>query len=768
MQDLKGRRVQDVIVRGNSQVPTAVIRNQIRSRPGDAFDPATVAEDYQRVFGLRKFANVEARAEPTPTGGVNVIFVVTEQRQIKAIRFRGAAEVAEPTLRAAIDVREGDAIDGFRISLARTAIEGLYREQNYALAHVTVDEDALSRDGVLIFNIVEGPAVRIRKIRFVGATSYTNDKLKDQIKSGTYLFIFSPGRYNPEQIEDDVASIRRFYESKGFFDVRVGRKIIWSPDLSEVQIDFLIDEGPHYKVDKVTFQRVAGDTVAPSSALGIPEAELRSRLKLLEGANYDNEALQRDVREIVRSYSNKFGYIYFPGSDDPDYLRVETRNVFRREPGKVELIYRIHEGKEFRLGNIYVKGNYKSQDKLVYRDFRDLVPGERFNSALMQDAAERIRRRPYFQNVSVTPIGNDPNVRDLLVEVVEQRTAQFNIGAGVNSNGGLLGNLTFEQRNFDIGNPPASLGELFSERAFTGAGQNFKASFEPGTIFSGAYVRFSEPFLFDQNIGFTNEFYLRNRIREAYDDRRLGDTVGFEYRYNYNLSVGMSLRGETVKIHGIEDERNRPEEILEGRGKSTLTSVGLQGRYETIDFGLFPTRGTVTTLKWENVGALGGDHAFNRYTLGFEAYQTIGEDLLDRKTVLSFRGGTGYIAGSAPFFERFYGGGIGSMRGFQFRGISPRAGREDDPIGGEFYFNGTVEVGFPISGDNIRGVVFTDFGTVEPDVRFGNVRTAAGFGVRVLLPFLGQAPLAIDFAYPLTKESQDETQYVSFSFGFIQ
>ena len=768
MTQLKGRRIDQVIIRGNTMVRTSDISNQIRIRPGDAFNLAAVNEDIQRIFAQRKFANVEAKVEETATGGVNLVFVVTEQRLITDVRFRGVTKLDEATLRAAIDIRKGEAIDGFRISLARSSIESVYRDKNFALAHVSVDDDLLSREGAVVFTVVEGPAVRVRKINFKGNDSIPDGKLSDQVKSSTYLFIFSAGKYEPDQVEADAVAVRRYYESKGFFDARVGRKLIWSPDLSELQIDFVIDEGQRYTIDKVTFQRVTGDSVGPASSLGVAEQTLRERMKLLEGAKYDAETLQRDVREVVRAYSARYGYIYMPGSDDPDYFRVDTRQIFRTEPGKVELIYRIHEGREFIVGNIFVKGNYKSKDKLVWRDFRDLVPGEQFNSAELQDATERLRRRPYFQTVTVTPIGTEPNVRDLLVEVTEQRTASFNIGAGINSNGGLLGNLTFEQRNFDIGNWPASPGDLFSERSFTGAGQNFRASFEPGTRQSSAYVRFSEPYLFDQPLGFTNEAYLRTRVREDYDDRRLGDTVGLEYRFNYNFAVGVSVRGENVKIHNIDNEADRPPEVVEARGKHPLTSAGLSLRYETIDFGLFPTRGTVTTLKWESAGALGGEYSFNRYTLGFEAYHLLGEDLLERKTVLSFRGGTGYIAGGAPFFERFYGGGIGSVRGFQFRGISPRDGRDEDPIGGEFFFNGTLEVGYPIAGDNIRGVVFVDSGAVEADTRIGTIRTSVGAGVRVSLPFLGQAPLAIDFAYPLVKDRQDETQLISFSFGFIQ
>jgi outer membrane protein insertion porin family len=170
-------------------------------------------------------------------------------------------------------------------------------------------------------------------------------------------------------------------------------------------------------------------------------------------------------------------------------------------------------------------------------------------------------------------------------------------------------------------------------------------------------------------------------------------------------------------------------------------------------------------LGWESFGAIGGDFTFQRFTLGWDGYKTLYEDLLDRKTILALHGDAGYITGDAPFFERFYGGGIGSVRGFQFRGISPRSGPDDDRVGGDFSLFGSAEVSFPLTGDNLRGVVFVDAGTVEEDFEFGTIRTSVGAGIRLVLPFLGQTPIAVDLAYPITKDDDDDTQIISFSFG---
>jgi outer membrane protein insertion porin family len=166
---------------------------------------------------------------------------------------------------------------------------------------------------------------------------------------------------------------------------------------------------------------------------------------------------------------------------------------------------------------------------------------------------------------------------------------------------------------------------------------------------------------------------------------------------------------------------------------------------------------------------LGGDYFFQKFEANWDRYFQLQEDLTERRTVLRLHAGVGYITGDSVFFERFYGGGIGNVRGFRYRGISPRAGLSEDPIGGEFAFSSTAEVGFPLVGELIRGVVFADVGMVEPELEIGTIRSSVGAGVRVILPLGAQRlPLAVDFGFPMSSDSQDETQLISFSFGLTQ
>jgi len=757
-QQYAGRNIDAVIVRGNTQVQTPVILNLIRTHEGDKFDPSTVVEDYQRIYDRTKLlANVEARIQPTETG-VIVIFVVTEQRQIKDVVIKGNRRLDDDDLRPVLELHKGQAIDAFKINLAAESMEKLYREKNYTYAHV---QPVIGIDGTVTFNVVEGPQVDITMIDFIGNNTFSTWRLKDEVKSKYKIFLIRPGTYEPQTVDDDVAAVAHFYQDKGFFDVRVGRKITMNDDWGQMELTFVIDEGPRYYIDRVIFNYIGAATV--------PEGVIRPNLNLVEGTAYDKDVLERDKRAIVKAYSKAGGYVYDqqPGQvPNPLYLNIRTKQVYKKDPGHIDLVYSISEGRQFRLGRILIKGNTKTKDNVILREMR-MRPGQMYDSNEVTDALDRLRGLPYFDKTSIrmTPIGDDPEVRDLLVEVDEARTSQISAGVGVNSNRGMGANLSYEQKNADITNVPHSLGEFFSDKAFTGAGQDLYGSFNPGTQATTAVLQFSEPWIFDQPYGFTGRVELNDQIRENYDDDRAGGSVTFSKRFNYQDSVGVTLSGYDVNITHLNDPTDRALEIQEGQGHHTLSGVGVAAQHDTTNHGPLTYRGTDTVIGFTQYGAMGGTVTYDRVSFSFSDYETLTEDLLDRRTVLESRINVGDDLTNAPFYERFYGGGFGSVRGFQYRGITPRDFVSGDRLGGNFAATGTEQVSFPLAEDVLRGVLFADYGDVEPSAEIGTIRTSVGFGVRITIPFLGQIPIALDFGFPITKAKQDDTQILSFSFG---
>ena len=751
---LAGRPVDAIEIRGNREVSSALIQNVIRTRIGQPLDPATVQNDFQRIFGLRRFAAVEAKLEPTASGVV-VVFVVVEQRVIREIAFTGNTRLEATALRDAIGIETGQAVDNFLLAQAKRAISTAYLKKNHPFAHATVDNDALAKDGRLVFNIIEGPNSRVRNIDFVGNNSFSEFRLKSQIRSRAWVWLIRPGSLDLELLDDDVAAVRDYYRSKGFFDARVGRKIITSADQTYTQIDFVVDEGPRYVIDRVIFQ---GNSL-------VSETDFRAQIRTVEGKPYNQESLDRDLRRMIDLYS-PFGLIYDPNQADPDYLQIKPTPRFKLEPGKVDLVYDISEGKPFNVGNIDVRGNTRTQQKVILREFR-VAPGEKYNSTAVRRANERLRSLPLFSSVKITPVGNTPGERDLLVEVEEAKTALFTIGAGIDSNGGLAGNVTFEQRNFDITNFPRRFGEAFTDKAFIGAGQTLRISLEPGTKQTNASISLTEPYIFDQPYSLTTEAYFRDRVRDVYKDRRLGGRLRVGHRFNDSWSASVGLRGEQIDINSVQDRPVRAFDILDREGDNTITSLSFAVRRDTTNPGGIKYEGSNSQLSFESVGLLGGDDTFQKLIANFDWHFTLREDLTERRTTLSFYTETGYILGDSPFFERFYAGGIGSMRGFSFRGISPRSGPASDAVGGEFTATVSAEVGFPLYAETLRGVVFTDVGTVEDSLTIGTIRTSVGAGIRLTLPIFGQVPIAVDFAFPVTKDENDDAQVISFSLGFI-
>ena len=754
-----GRTVEAVRIIGNTQVSTSVILLLVRTREGEKFDPATVVGDYQRIYGqMKKFADVEARVQPTTTG-VIVIFVVTEQKQIQEIRYEGNVQIKTKELQDATEIKKEEAIDQFRINLGQQSIERLYREKNYPFVHVLWSPEELQSTGVLTFHITEGPQVRVRKIDFIGNNSFGAWKMKDQIKTGSYIFIFNPGKYDPEQVDEDVLSLAKFYKDKGFFDVRVGRKISRSPDMKSMQITFVIDEGVRYVVDQVSFE----------GNLTVSEGAFRKSIKDVEGIPYDKDVIDNDVRGMVKDYSASGGFIYQEQAGiqpNPEYLHINPEPYFEKEIGRVRLVYVINEGKEFRQGRILIKGNAKTQDKVILREIH-LRPGQKYNSTEVQEAQDRLRGLPEFSNVSISPVGDDPSVRDLLVDVTEQRTAQISAGVGVNSNGGFGGQLAYEQQNFDITNFPTSWGEVFSDRSFTGAGQDFQARFEPGTEGTDAEVSFVEPYLFDQPYSFSASGYYDSHIRPVYDDDRVGGSIGLGRRFNYIYSASVNFGGADVDIKNLELPLiDRALEIVDGAGHHTLTTVGFKLERDTTNHGQSVVyEGTDAWASFSDAGALGGTVNYDRIAFGLAGYQAIKEDLLGRRSVLELHMEGGDDPRKAPFYERFYGGGIGSIRGFEYYGVSPREGPASDAVGADFFMTGGAEYSFPLAEDFLRGVFFIDAGDYESSMHFGVIRTSVGFGFRLVLPILGRQPLALDFGFPITHSRTDNEQVLSFSFG---
>jgi outer membrane protein insertion porin family len=350
---------------------------------------------------------------------------------------------------------------------------------------------------------------------------------------------------------------------------------------------------------------------------------------------------------------------------------------------------------------------------------------------------------------------------DVMVE--EARTGRFMFGAGVNSDAGVTGQITIDERNFDLFGFPRSFSDIWSGRAWRGAGQGFRIEAMPGNQVQRYLVSFTEPYLFSTNVGLNVSAYLFDRGYFDWDENRVGGRLGLSYRLAPDLSVTGSLRMEDVDI---SDPRVLGvAELDEVIGSNDLYTGRITLRHDTRDMPFMPTEGHLIEMSFEQ--AFGefdyprGEVDYNRYFLIRERPDGSG------RHVLSASIGAGFSGSDTPLFENYFAGGFSTLRGFSFRGASPVVNTVT--VGGQFRLLGSFEYMMPLTADDmIRAVGFVDYGTVEQEIALegDNFRVAPGFGFRIAVPALGPAPLAFDFAFPVAKAPTDDEQVFSFFFGF--
>jgi outer membrane protein insertion porin family len=354
---------------------------------------------------------------------------------------------------------------------------------------------------------------------------------------------------------------------------------------------------------------------------------------------------------------------------------------------------------------------------------------------------------------------DDPAV-DMDVVLSENQTGRLMLGVAVNSDAGLVGQILLDEQSFDIMRPPTSWEDFVSGRAWRGGGQRLRIEAAPGTEVQRYLISFQEPYLFDSpySLGLSGSFFDR-RYRD-WDEQRLGGRVSLGYQWVENdLSTSISYRGEDVLVHDIAVPI---PELLEVEGHNAVHGFKWTLAHDTRDSAFLATEGHFLQLELEQVV---GSFQYPRAVLDARQYMLLNQRP-DRsgRHVLTLATRLGFSGDDTPVYDRFFAGGFSSLRGFDFRGASPVVSNVQ--VGGDFEWINTVEYLFPLTADDmIHGVAFCDFGTVNENVSLKDFRVAPGVGLRITVPAMGPAPIALDFAFPVAKADFDDTQVFSFSVG---
>lgn len=737
-----------------------MIREKIIEATGSVRKEAAITKvllDLQEAKVLFRYRYSEQAAGP---GQVRLIVEVEENIEVRSVKLVGAKGIDAKRIMTAVHTRVGQPLSLPVVHQDARRIESLYREDGYLFASVSAPAQG-HKNGVVIYEMEEGPLVRVRKVGFAGNYHYSEKKLASLLstKPRRLFGLLAKGVYSENILKEDIERIARFYRSEGYLNVVVGiGKTEFNEPRTEMYITIYIEEHELFHVGRISF----------AGARFFTEDEIKARMRLREKSPFKVSDYVADLATIKKMYA-EMAYI--------DTVVGETAEkptiVYHKDEPIVDLLFNITENQEVYVGNIHVRGNTYTQDKVIRREM-SFFPGQKFNMSEIEASRSRLARLGgyqdrYFQDVNIriappkeTRIENGRRVRDVFVELTESESfGRIRLGAAISSNEGLMGDISLIRPNFDIADLPKDARDMFVDRtAFLGAGQYFSISAQPGLRFSRYSVNFSEPYLFGTPTSMGLSLFMWDRERESFDEARRGFNTGFGRRLPKQYSVGLNFRVEQVNVENVSNSSPRDVKDVEGSNSLFGVKMSLSKDTRQIDRFFKPYSGYQSYASIEPVF---GGFDLVKFVFGSTRYRTIHENDAGYRHIIKLEGEIGLIAGDSPIYERYFLGGAGNLRGFDYRGVGPR--QMGDPVGGDTMMSGTIEYTFPVAGDTIRGVFFFDFGTVNSGTAdFGNIRASVGFGVRIFSQQI-PIPIALDFGFPLRADDGDDTQIVSFTIG---
>ena len=718
-------RVARIEVRGNRRIGADAILRVVRTRPGDVFLARGLSEDLRAVYGLGFFDDIRIEAEDGPDGKI-IAFVVAEKPTVRRIEFTGNRVFDDKELRENLTLRTGAVLSVPVIQANIRRIEALYRDKNYHNVQVSYETAPLDNNQADVNVLIsEGGRLRIRTIRFEGNRTYGEDALKDLMKTserGFWSWITSSGDLNRDDLNQDIARLTAFLHNNGFIEARVAEPVVRTEE-SGIDILIRIDEGARYRVGNV---RVVGDLIRS-------EAELREPLAIAGTEFYSREVVRNDALRLSDIYS------------DAGYAYADIAPIIERREGEriVDLAFRIVRGAPVRFERIRIGGNTKTRDKVIRRELR-VVEGGLYGGADLKRGIRNLRRLDFFEDIKVnTRRGSAEDLMILDIDVTEKPTGTFSFGGGFSSTEGVFAMASITQRN------------LF------GLGQILRFQAELGGITTRFILGFTEPWLFDIPLSAGFDLYKWERDYDTYDKESTGGALRFGYPI-FDFTRGfVTYRYDISNIANVSGDAAR--EIRELEGELVTSSVTAAIRYDSRDRAFNPTEGASHGASVEYAG-IGGDIGFTKVLADVGQYFPIVWNLVGH---LHAEGG--WVSENKgrvlPDYEKFYLGGINSLRGFDWRDVSVRD-EEGSAVGGFKYLQFNAELIFPLIKEaGLMGVAFFDTGGVfdeGEDIRLETFRESAGLGFRWYSPM---GPIRIEYGHILDRREGEDSGRWEFSMG---
>ena len=719
-------RIASISPKGNKRIDSGAILQKIGSKAGGAYNQATLREDLKAIYSMGYFDDVQISVTDTPQGK-DVVFTVIEKPVIASITFTGIDELKEEDVIGAANVKEHFTLNPAQVEAGREAILELYKSKGFYNTEVTTDISYPSDEGAVVeYLINEGSKVYIKEITFEGNTTFDDDDLEDEIESGEkgfFSWLTASGTLEMDKVRQDTGRIVTFYHNHGFLEAKVGEPQIRQEE-KWLYLTFTIEEGPRFKVGTVG---LSGDIITD-------QRTLLDLLKIRNQDFLDRSILREDIMAITDYYSEQ-GYAF---------ANVRPQLSKSTSGQRLDVVFDIDKGELVYVNRIVIKGNSRTRDNVIRRELR-IAEGGVFNSKALRESNQALQRLQYFEEVNVTPEPTmDPSRMNITIEVKERSTGTFSIGAGYSSVDDLI-----------------LMGQI-SENNLLGRGDQLSLSANLGGSSSRYNLAYTNPHLNDSDLSWGADLFDTER---EYDDYTK-DSTGGGLRLGYPIWEKWKVYGNySYTDTDLTDVDDNASYIIRNSVDLHVTS-SLKGTLvrDTRNKMFGATDGSRHQFSVEyGGGPLGGDAEFTKYEASTSWFFP-----LFWKSSFHVKGAIGQVdeneTDKLPVYERFYLGGMRTIRGFEYGDVSPIDPDTGERIGGDKMWYTNFEIIFPILDEQgIQGLVFFDAGQAsEDDWDFSDYKQATGLGLRWLSPM---GPISIVWGYNLDPLEDEDSSVFDFSIG---
>ena len=729
---------------------------QMRTTVGQPYSEQVVDQDIQNLYKSGSILNVRIFAQPEGDG-VKVMVALQTRSVVRELEIDGAEKIKAKRIRKAIPIKINQPVNEEQLEKGRQAIIDVYKGRGFNDVSVQFRVEPIDEKrgtARVIYSVDEGGKAAVRRVEFEGNEHFSDRVLRKQMKTrGKTLihFVDKSGRLDEVQLQQDLDSVREFYQNHGYIDVEV-KDVSKQREDGRMIITIAVTEGPQYHVGKISISGYEAAT----------EDRIRALLKMKESTVYSPKALRDDAKKIADAYGAG-GYV--------DLVVLPEGTPAGR--AVLDVHYKIEEGNRYFVQRINIVGNTRTKDKVIRREVL-VTPGSVFNTVRVDTSKKRLENLGFFSKVETYP--EDTGVagrKDLTIQVEEKRTGSLSFGGGFSTIDQLVGFAELTQGNFDIMNWPS----------FTGGGQKFRLRVQIGNLRKDIILALTEPWFLDRPLSLSGQAFYNeaNYLSSIYDQRDYGFAVELRKPITPYLYSSLGYRLEDLEIFNVAASAS--DAILAEEGARVKSEIFSSLVFDRRDNPLLTRTGQrISVAPFVAGGFLGGDVEIYGWDVEASQYFHLWWDNIllinaEFATVDTWANGD-----HVPIFDRLFLGGSNNLRGFSFRDVGPKD-EDHEPLGGKSLARATVEYTFPII-EKARGAVFYDTGFVNPDsydfsletqtvprhatskkapIEFDNLASDVGIGLRLDLPI---GPLRLDYGFPLQRAGNAGHGRFNFNVGY--